>query len=236
MGTSFLMSDDSLGRFLITCRHVIQIDSGRFADSIFLRLNKRISGDRFTSDTTRLVILLRDGNTVWYALHPDSNIDLVAIPLIVGSNTGSESARSLPALRTKVLLSREEFESSDITEGTEIELIGFAISSTLFDRSQYHYPFSRFGRIGLYPGLPFPVRIDQNIRIANFILLDMVLRPGDSGAPILAMLGSSTRLIGFAAATSNSMEYGVAYPIYYVYDLIESLKASAANVSQHGRE
>ncbi|MCK4224503.1 MAG: trypsin-like peptidase domain-containing protein [candidate division Zixibacteria bacterium] len=219
-GTGFVISDSLLGFVLVTCKHIVQDSAGNFVDSVFIRQNKVLSTGQTVSDTTQFVLRLKVNGRRYLAEHSNSDIDLVMIP-ILSFNITKPPDGFLIGLPSYKILSKEEMSKLDINEGTDVELIGFSLSSSLIKDST-HYHFSRFGKIGLYTTNEFTLQIDSKRRTANYILLDMSIRPGDSGSPIFAHIDTNrTYLIGFVSATNIGREIGIGYPVYYLYDLIK---------------
>lgn len=220
LGTGFIISDSLLGNLLVTCKHVVQDTQGNYVDSIFVRRNKFLPSKEAISDTSKFVVRLKIDGLQYLAEHPNPNVDLVMIPLLTRNTTLLPQERLL-RWYSRTVLSKEEMKVIRLSEGTDVEVIGFSLG---LPQTISHYHFSRFGKIGLYTSNEFPILIDNKLRIANFILLDMTVRPGDSGSPVIAHIGGQSYLIGFLAASSNEMEFGVAYPVYYLYDLMKVIK------------
>ena len=55
------------------------------------------------------------------------------------------------------------------------------------------------------------------------MLVDLNARPGDSGSPIFAQIGGTTYLVGIVTAMSQSLDYAIGYPVYYLEDLLQIL-------------
>lgn len=223
LGTGFAIGDSILGyRAMITCNHVIQDTNGNYLDSIFIRKNRFLSSGQIISDTTKFVLRLIINNREYFFKHRNVNIDLAVIP-IMRKNTTLPLNEDLMCYSTQDIINKDEFDSWKINEGTNVELVGFSLSS-LFPRDSVHYHFSRFGKIGLFTTNNFTLKIENKLKTANYILLDMVIRPGDSGSPILTIIRGKKRIIGFALAYSRDLEYGVGYPIYYLNYLVEIME------------
>lgn len=231
-GTGFTISDSQLGFVLVTCKHVVQDDKGEYVDSIFLRRNKMLVTEQAISDTSRFVLRLKVNGRPFVAEHPNHSVDLVMIPLL-SFNTTLSPGESPYGLRSRVVLSKEQWQQKGFNEGTEVEIIGFPL---LLPQNCVHYHFSRYGKIGLYTTDQFTLIIDNKPKTANYILLDMVVRPGLSGSPVFAHIApDTTYLIGFLSAHSQEGEYAIGYPVYYLYDLMEIVKKQIQEVSQSKR-
>jgi len=219
-GTGFTVSDSLLGFVLVTCKHVVQDKKGVYADSIYLRRNKLLPTGEAISDTSQFVVRLKAGGLQYIVEHPNPDVDLIMVPLLQ-SNTTLSANESPYGLYSRVVLSKERMKEKGIGEGTDVEVIGFSLR---LPKNRPHYHFSRFGNIGLYTTDEFTLIIDSIPRTANFILLDMTTRPGDSGSPVFAHIRDKTYLIGFISAASKEMEYGIAYPVYYLHDLMQIIR------------
>jgi len=221
-GTGFAVTDSLLGPFLITCKHVVQDSIGNYIDSVFVRRNKMLPTGQIVSDTSAFILRLKVKGHSLFVEHPNPDVDLIMIPLS-SLNTTISSNESLPRLYSRFVLSKDQIAELGLDEGTTIELIGFALSPALSPNTT-HYHFSRFGKIGLYTTNEFTLLINKKFKTANYILLDMIIRPGDSGSPIFAHIDSNVYLIGFVAGYSPKREYGIAYPVYYLHDLMKAVR------------
>jgi hypothetical protein len=226
-GTGFMIEDSLMGQLLITCRHIIQDEDGDFFDKIFVRKNRLLKTKQVISDTVGFFVYLKDkenGKTreLFYS-HPDSNIDLAIIP-VIHPNQPLKSRKPTYAFDSRLVLSRMGLDSLGVEEGTDVEIIGFSLTSSLYiDRINYH--FSRFGKIGLFTSDDFELTIDNEPRKANFMLLSMPVKIGDSGSPIIAHIGDQRYIIGIVTAVVPEIAYGVGYPSYYIYDFLEQARA-----------
>ena len=224
-GTGFIIRDSLLGFVLVTCKHVVQDKKGNYADSIFLRRNKLLPTGQIISDTSQFLVRIKIDDSLLVTEHPNPDVDLVIIPLWLNNTTLSEK-EFLYGQNSRVVPSKEEMRKQNIPEGTDVEVIGFSLR---IPSDRHHYHFSRFGKVGLFTTDEFTLIMDSIPRTANFILLDMTIRPGDSGSPIFAHIADTTYLLGFISATSKVMEYGIGYPAYYLYDLMKILRDKLKN-------
>jgi len=220
-GTGFVISDSLLGKFLVTCKHVVQDASGNYVDSILVRRNKLLPTGQAVSDTSRFVLRLKVDGRKYFAEHPNPGVDLIIIPFLADFNTTISPNEPLYGQYSYVVLTKDIMHSLGIDEGTDVEVIGFSLS---LPDGNIHYHFSRFGKVGLYATNEFTLIIEGRPRTANYVLLDMTVRPGNSGSPIFGHINNNTYLIGFLSAYSSVMEYGIGYPVYYLYDLMTILK------------
>lgn len=227
-GTGFAVSDSVLGYVLVTCRHVVQDKNGNYVDSVLVRRNKCLSPGEVISDTSQFILHLKVDGHIHLAEHPDPNVDLIMIPIRT-YNTTLAPNESISGLISQSVLSEDEIKSLRISEGTDVELIGFSLP---LPKEGAHYHFSRFGKVGLYPSNGFTLIIDNRRKTANYILVDMTTRPGDSGSPIIVHNGDKSYLIGFLCAGSDVMEFGVVYPIYYLHDLMKVVRDKFSTASE----
>lgn len=226
LGTCFAITEKSLGKFgnfIVTCRHVIKDSNGNYVDSIYLRKNKLLSSGQVVSNTSKFVIKLKMREVPLYIEHKNPDIDLIMILLLPGINISINPNEYYFRFNSSYLLSKDEIGSMNINEGIDVEIIGFSLSkSLLYNGNHYHY--SRFGKIGLYTTDIFTLKIDNILRTANFILLDMPIRGGDSGSPIIAHINGKLHLLGFVSGYSPLIEYGIGFPSYYILDLLENMR------------
>lgn len=230
--TGFTVRDSTLGFVLVTCIHAVQDKNKDYVDSIFLRRNKLLPTEQAISDTDQFVVRLKVDGKLWVTEHSNPAVDLVMIP-VTTANTTMSSGESPYGFHSRAVLSKDELEEVGITEGVDVELIGFSLS---LPRDEPHYHFSRFGKIGLYTTEEFTLFINKKRRRANYILLDMSTRPGDSGSPVVAHISGKPYLIGFLSATSSAEEYGVAYPVYYLHDLMERMREKFREIMKRSQK
>lgn len=228
VGAGFAVKDDILGQVLVTCKHLIKDSSGDYYDKIFVRRNKLLKTRQAVSDTSGFYLFLKSENggndsaRQFFYPHPDPNIDLVIIPFYY---LGQSLNIYKPILyfEEEMIKSREELDSLGINEGSDVEIVGFSLTSALFS-DKIHYHISRFGKIALYTTDIFPLMIDSVLRSANYMLLDISIRPGDSGSPILAHIGNKRHIIGMVIGLSPDIEYGIAYPSHYITEFLSQIK------------
>jgi hypothetical protein len=206
---------------LVTCRHVISDSTGRFYDSLLVRKNVLLPSGQIFADTNEFVVRLLSGATVFVMEYPQPDVDLVIVPLLPENSSGQADSM-ITCLPVKSILGRDSLEKLGVGEGLDVELIGFSLSSSLSPGS-IHYHFTRFGKISLYNSQDLTLPINGEKRTAHFILVDLNARPGDSGSPIFAQIGGKTRLIGIVTAMSQSLDYAIGYPVYYLEDLLQIL-------------
>jgi len=222
-GTGFVVYDSLLGSVLVTCKHVVKDTKGNYVDSILVRRNKLLQAGQTVSDTSKFVVRLKVKGRLYLVEHPNPNVDLVMILILRSFNTTLSPREPIIGFDSRSVLSKETMSQIGIKEGTDVELIGFSLSSSLSPNTA-HYHFSRFGKIGLYTPQDLSLVIDKKLITANYILLDMVIRHGDSGSPIFARIANREYLIGFTTGFSPATEYGIGYPVYYLYDLMKVVK------------
>lgn len=234
-GTGFVLRDSLLGHMLVTCKHVVQDSNGHYVDSIFVRRNRLLPTGEAVSDTSEFVVRLKLDGKSYIAEHQNPAVDLVMFPVALW-NTTLSPGDLIGCLYSKSVLNKERLSKKSIDEGLDVEVIGFSFSSLSLPKNKPHYHFSRFGKIGLYTPDESTLMINGKPKTANFILLDMTIRPGDSGSPVVAHGDNSAFLIGFISATAITMEYGIAYPVYYLYDLMDSIRGKIRTTPRIDRE
>lgn len=188
-GTCFVINDSICGFMLATCRHVLQDDSGFYYDKIMVRQNNLLRQGDIISDTSKFQVLLKKDEHNYYIEDDDSSIDLVIV-LLKNENVTAPHNNTLAGIKSKKIIDKVQFDILNLSEGVNVELIGFSLSSSLYN-DKPHYHFSRFGQIGLLTGNKFTLKIDHKLKTAEFILLDMIVRPGDSGSPIISTINGS---------------------------------------------
>ncbi len=230
-GTGFMIEDSVLGQMLITNKHIIQDSKGHFFDKIFVRNNRLLTTRQVISDTLGFYVYLIDKDengdkrNLFYS-HPDPNIDLAIIPIIHPDQQLS-TRKPLFGFDSKLVLSHQGLDSLGVEEGTDIEIIGFSLTNSLYiDDINYH--FSRFGKIGLYTSDDFELSIDGTPRQANFVLLSMPVKNGDSGSPIIAHINGNIYIVGIVTAVVPDFEFGVGYPSYYITDFLDTIRTAIA--------
>ncbi len=243
-GTGFVVEDSLLGQILITCRHAVQDDDGNYFDKILVRRNRLLQTRQTVSDTIGFYLYLKNPDDkkderLFFYPHPDKNIDIAIIPFNFPGETIIKR-RPVYALDVERILSRGGLDSLRINEGTDVEVIGFSLTGSLMI-DKIHYHFSRFGKIGLFTTEEFELEIDGIIRRANYMLLSMPIKAGDSGSPILTYVGDEMYIIGIVTAVVPDIAYGVGYPSYYIHDFLqdihEELKSLGINAksSRYGK-
>ena len=221
VGTGFAIFDSLLGSVMVTCKHVIQDSEGNYYDKVIIRRNRMLKTRQVISDTSSFYLYLKspDGKREFFYPHPDPDIDLVIIPLYY-FNKSLNKFKPIEHFNPDLLLSKEGLEEKGINEGTDVEIVGFSLTSAFY-MDRIHYHISRFGKVALFTTEDFQLSIDGKIKTANYILLDISARLGDSGSPILAHIGDKRYIIGMVTALSPDIEYGIGYPSHYIYDLLQ---------------
>ncbi|MBD3382820.1 MAG: hypothetical protein GF404_11570 [candidate division Zixibacteria bacterium] len=228
-GTAFAIEDSVLGKVLLTCKHVLQDSTGEYFDFVFMRKNRLRTTRQVVSDTSVHTLHLKDKREKLFIEHPDKNIDLVAILLDQPHKT-LRRIEPIIAFDGNLIMDKRALTYIGIDEGTEVEIVGFSLTTMIpFDNINYHT--SRFGKIALYTTDDYSLSIDGERKTANFLLLDVSIRPGDSGAPIIANIGQRSFFIGVVAALMPDTEFGIGYPSYYIYDFLMSIRKQQNNRS-----
>ena len=226
VGTGFVIRDSLLGSVMVTCKHVIQDSAGEYYDKVLVRRNKMLKTKQVISDTNSFYLFLKSPDKAqnereFFYPHPDADIDLVVIPLYY-LNKSLNKFKPIKHFGPELLLSKEGLAEKGINEGTDVEIIGFSLSSSFF-MDRIHYHISRFGKVALFTTEDFQLSINGQIQTANYMLLDISARLGDSGSPILAHIGDKRYIIGMITALSPDIQYAIGYPSYYIYDLLHSI-------------
>lgn len=245
--TGFLISDsmDSLkGAYLVTNKHVVKSRfTQEYFDSVYIRKNEIIN-EKVVATDVRGTLFLNYGNAQLYIEHDDPDIDLILIqvgPVIVSDNKVIDNPREFKInLRTDIsaIATKEEFIKFDIMDGRHVQTVGF--SFRLNQLFQYH--ISRFGDIALITNekLTIPIKIQKNNCIcveqvtAEWLILDISTRSGDSGGPVFLMdleiimhpelEYDEAKIIGFVQGMMDGEELCLAHPSYYIWEIIEILK------------
>jgi hypothetical protein len=217
IGAAICFRDTILKDFLVTCKHVVANDSGKFYDKARFYTSATLPNGSIYSTTRFIEIDLhagRGGNVV----APSDSIDLVLILIEDRFTNLSEPNLKFSRLAADELLDRNRMATL-ARPGQQVEVVGFELS--LPGLNQYY--FSRFGHVSLYPGEFFGLEIDGRKQWADFMFLDLIARKGDSGGPVIAHSDQGSDLIGIISSVSESREFVVAYPIWIITAMRDAL-------------
>ena len=237
LGTGFVLSDTSLGYFLVTNKHVVQSSkTGEYFDSVFVRRNKLSDEGKVVATNEKGTLYLNYGNRKLFVEHEDPDIDLVFVAL--GSFQVGDTTLFNPigysgwifAFKLSMVANRDDMRRLAITDGTPVQIIGFSFTTS--QKPQFH--ISRFGRIALFSSERLTFRIARQRQdcvcmepvTAEWIVIDITSRPGDSGGPAFALIPGSKQawLIGLVQAGSELNEFCLAHPSYYIHDLVNLVR------------
>lgn len=239
-GTGFVLRDSIAGFFLVTNKHVVRsCATAGYFDSVFVRKNMLGSSGRLEVSSVRAKLLLSmNGNRIFFE-HPDTAVDLVAIPIGVfrlsDSNTIMNPSdlywlESAMGLGTEVLATRDQLSSSMFLAGTPVQITGFSLE--VLGAEQLHV--SRFGHIAVSPGQSYRVVFRDGCPgakpfaiKAEWIVLDIVSRGGDSGAPVLDK--ERNLVLGFVKGNHVDSEICYAQSSGYVWDMVKILRNHLRN-------
>ena len=237
LGTGFLLSDSSLGFFLVTNKHVVRSSqTQQYFDSVFVRKNKLSEHNKVIATNEKATLYLRYRGWNLFVEHPDSNVDLVIVPLgliALRDTTITNPANYTPwvyGFKMSTVANREDMKKLKIRDGIPVQIVGFSFVTP--QELQFH--ISRFGHIAIFPTekLTFKIKKRHNncecieSVTSEWIVIDITSRPGDSGGPVFAFPpeSGSVWLIGLVAAGEALDESCLAYPSFYVWELVDLVK------------
>ncbi|RSP91914.1 serine protease [Acinetobacter baumannii] len=164
--TSFRKTSEYIAPMLITNKHVIEN-----ADSIFIQCHiKHPNHNRPSGKLIRVSLSLNDK----VFNHPDSNVDLCAIPLIdlINQTNNDGNIIFVSPIHMSWIPDESDWEYFDAIE--EVTMIG--CPNGLFD-SVNNLPLIRQGVTATSPNKPYNGKQE--------FMVDMACFPGSSGSPIL---------------------------------------------------
>lgn len=237
LGTGFILSDSVLGYFLVTNKHVIwSCSTGSYYDSVFVRKNAITQDGKVVATDQRSTLLLRRKGRQLFVEHPDQAVDLVLVQLgnIIdsdGSFMNPSSFEMIHGFKTTAVASRSDFKNLAVGDGTPVQVIGFSFK--VRQSEQFH--ISRFGHISIAPSSSFPLAIQSPCdslpveRKADWIVLDLSSRGGDSGGPMFAFGPRLNELwlIGLVAAGNQAEEFCFGVPSYRIHELVDKTRATS---------
>ncbi|MGB2805707.1 MAG: trypsin-like peptidase domain-containing protein [Candidatus Zixiibacteriota bacterium] len=237
LGTGFVLSDTSLGYFLVTNKHVLQSrKTQQYFDSVFVRKNELSMQGKVIATEQKGTLYLSFEDRTLYFEHQDPNVDLVFVSLgsfPVGDTSvlnPTNYSQWLFAFTMDMVADRQDMKRLSIRDGTPVQIIGFSFMAS--QRPQFH--ISRFGHVALFSNERLTFRVtrprDDSVYTgpisAEWLVLDITSRPGDSGGPVLALMPGTHHawLIGLVQAGSELNEFCLAHPSYYIHDLVDSVR------------
>jgi hypothetical protein len=143
VGTGFVVSDSAAGYMLVTNKHLVWSDTAmRYLDSVFLHVNVINERGKVKSLDSTLTLRLRKDTTLIVQEHPDTNVDLVVMPLQeFAIRSGLEK---LIGFSTRMI---PHTAITEINDGALLQVVGY--SWILPQANQF--PTSRFGRVASCP-------------------------------------------------------------------------------------
>jgi len=247
LGTGFLVADSEYHRYIVTAKHVIRSkETGEYFDHVYFRKNILSDFGKCVASDDKYELTLKSKDKVLIFEHSDSDVDLVLIPLgnmIIDENLTIHNPKGIEIDETFAfsgIATRAIMDTLDIRDGKKVQIVGFSFQSA--QKPQFH--ISRFGHIALYA--KEKMRLNWKVELADtalfkpitadWIVIDIIHRGGDSGAPVFAILPRAEKawIIGIVQGGSEMKEFCLAIPSYYLTDLLESAKKHWAK--PQGRE
>ena len=235
MATGFIINDPLTRVYLITNKHVIRsTKTNDYYDDIRIRNNVVSANGKITATEEKSKLYLKLKGKRLFLEHEDPGIDLVIIQLgniRIDSNLVIQNpVGHFPALAFNIdnFVTRSIMDSLNIRDGTQIEIVGFSFE--VAQKAQFQ--ISRFGHIALFPREKMTLNwlvpntqpgIYQPIT-TEWMVIDVTSRPGDSGAPVFAVLPYSRQgwIVGIVEGGSDLNEFCLAQPSYYITDLVDA--------------
>jgi hypothetical protein len=223
IGTGFFIDNpESKELFLVTAKHVIKDKcvSGKFKlrDSIHIRLFSKHSHKY----EDRKVELIKKGNLKVY-FHPmNPSIDLAVIPL----KTSDFKKYDILSIPKNLIISKRGFDSLNIRVGDEVFFT--ALFYQIVGKNKF-YPVTRYGRIASIP--EDSIRIDDvcnNPVFNKFLLIDAMVTPGNSGAPVFIFFSVIRDSIHYSEKKGTLSLGGIIQGYYFDTEKVDTLAAQAS--------
>lgn len=157
--------------YFVTAKHVLQDEKKKFLPSIQVRLNLRKGGTAM--ETWPLRPANPDRNVFF---HDDPSVDLAVIPVAL-----NVELLDVKVITDDLITTKESFETSHISEGTEVFFTGM-FSPYMGD--QRIYPIVRFGRVALVT----PEKVKWDGVLMDLYLMESASYGGNSGSPVFFSL------------------------------------------------
>lgn len=219
VGTAVNFVDSIIGRFFITCKHLIYKDS-TYADSARFYRNEYFPNGTIYSGDNYFSVRISPDSAINTIIFPGS-IDLAMVLPQERHTSSNPPGLYFQSLKSRIIVDKKTLENI-IDVGDRVEIIGFEFQQP--PGRQYY--FSRFGHVSLYSPENISRRIDDKIIKANLIILDISSRGGDSGGPVILFKDDNkSYFIGINSASNLYNEYGIVYPAHYIRDLIDIFHA-----------
>jgi len=160
--------------YLVTARHVLfKPKTKDLLGKVFLRINRKDVG----SDVGA-VPLVPSGEKQNVFVHPDTSVDLAAVPMLL-----DQSKYDFKFLPDEFLTSKKDFDALHIREGSDVFFTGLF---TPYPGAQRNYPIVRFGRVALITD----EKIAWDGQDMDLYLIEAASYGGNSGSPVFFYLGS----------------------------------------------
>ncbi|MEQ1656464.1 MAG: serine protease [Nitrospira sp.] len=160
--------------YLVTARHVLfKPKTKDFLSKVFLRINRKDGG----SDVGA-VLLVPSGKNQNVFVHPDTSVDLAAVPMLP-----NQSKYDFKFLPDEFLTSKNDFDALHIREGSDVFFTGLF---TQYPGAQRNHPIVRFGRVALVTD----EKIAWDGQDMDLYLIEAASYGGNSGSPVFFYLGS----------------------------------------------
>lgn len=247
LGTGFLVADSEHHLYIVTAKHLIRSKhTAEYFDHVYFRKNILSDFGKYIATDEKYVLILKLKDKILFQEHRDPDVDLVLIPLgkvVIDENLTIQNPEGFEidkAFASSGIATRSIMDSLNIRDGKKVQIVGFSFQSV--QKPQFH--ISRFGHIALYNRekmrLSWKVELPDTTFFkpiaAEWIVIDITSRGGDSGAPVFAILPGVEEawIIGIVKGGSEMEEFCLAIPSYYLTDLLESAKKHWAK--PQGRE
>ena len=165
---------DLFGAYLVTAKHVLQLDDRRtFLKTVFIRVNKLIGDAEFLR-----LDLYPSGKQKNIFIHPDTTVDIAVIPGIP-----DQSKYEFKFLPDEYLTTENDIKNLGIREGSEVFFTGLFAP---FVGEHKNYPVVRFGRVALVTN----EKVDWDGMKSELYLMESSSYGGNSGSPVFFYLGA----------------------------------------------
>jgi hypothetical protein len=163
--------------YLVTAKHVLQDENGKFYSRVYVRVNDKNSGSEFG-----WLDLTVSGDKQNVFAHTDPTVDIAVIPMLPDQNKFDYLA-----IPTALIKSKEDFKKSTIMPGSDVFFAGLF---TPHVGDKRNVPIFRFGRVAMLT--------DDRIRwqeagkqpqMVELYLLETMSFGGNSGAPVFFSQG-----------------------------------------------
>jgi hypothetical protein len=181
LGTGFLVgvhakpAEDRYYMYLVTAKHVVTDDGGKFRMNLVVRLNKKETGSEFFNLQTTI-----SGQPAVFT-HQSALVDLAVMPVAMDS-----TKFDVKLLQDDLLLTRDMLKELEIGEGTDVFFTGLFLP---FFGQGRNYPIVRSGKVALLSDEKIPWRTDpaKPVEMRELFLLETQSFGGNSGSPVFVV-------------------------------------------------